>query len=308
MKSILTILVGFIVLTSCGHDKYISLSGKTMGTYYLIQYSSAENYQKQVDSLLNGFISAASTYDSTSEISEFNRNGILYYRSQHLYRMLVIAKDIYRETEGAFEPTLKPLIDAHGFGKEKRKILSQNATDSLLANVSFDYIQFDSTKMWASKPGVQLDLSAMGEGYAIEIIAGFLDNQEVKNYKVEIGGEMKCEGTNPAGEYWLIGIADPSNPDQKVLKTIRLVNEAISTSGNYRKFYMDSSGRRISHIIDPKTGRSVENDLLSVTIRHSDAIRADAYATACMAMGAEKAKEFLEERGIVGFINEASGL
>jgi len=300
----LVVVLFSAVLWSCNDQEYISLTGKTMGTYYSIQYQSDQNYSEEIDSILTNFISAASTYDSTSEISEFNRTGFLNYRTPHLYKMLSIAKRIHRETNGAFEPTLMPIINAYGFGYSKKKNISDSLIESLLTNVSFSLIEFDNINMKAVKKNVQLDLSAMGEGYAIDMISAFLNRQGVTNYKVEIGGEMKCSGNNSKGEAWLIGVENPlkNNTNTTVLGYVRLADESISTSGTARKFYLDETGKKISHIINPKTGWPIENSLLSVTIRSKNAVDADAFATACMVMGLDSAKTFIERSGLSGLI------
>lgn len=292
MKFLVSILL-VLVLLSCSEEKYVTLTGKTMGTYYSIQYKSDVRFTVEIDSILSSFISAASTYDSLSEISDFNKTGELTYRSPYLYQMLSQAKVIHQMTFGAFEPTLMPLIKAHGFNTSVRKSLSQKAVDSLLNFVSFNYIEFDSVKMKRLKPGVQLDFSAMGEGFAIELLTGFLEGNGITNYKVEIGGEMKCRGKNPNNEYWLIGIEDPL-VKRTPLSLVRLKNEAISTSGISRKFYKDTMAKKHSHLIDPKTGNSIENNLLSVTIKNKNAVMADALATACMVMGYDSAVAFIE--------------
>jgi thiamine biosynthesis lipoprotein len=217
--------------------------------------------------------------------------------------MLEIAGELYEETNGAFEPTLMPLIRAHGFSNSTRQILPVKTVDSLLSFVSFRYITHDSIQMRSAKSGVQLDLSAMGEGYAIDMIAGFLEEKNVADYKVEIGGEMKCKGKNSKGDRWLIGIEDPTGvPTNKVLTTVRLENEAISTSGTARKFFIDENGIRRSHIIDPRTGCSIQNNLLSVTIKDKRAVRADALATALMVMGLDSAKSFVKRSNVEAFI------
>ena len=291
-------------LTSCETREHISLSGKTMGTYYSIEYNGRINFQKEIDSLLHGFIKAASTYDPTSEISEFNRNGSLVFRSGHLYRMLTMAKALHKQTNGAFEPTLMPLIDAYGFTRSQPAAISNDELDSLLEFVSFGYITFDHKRMSAKKKGVQVDLSAMGEGYAIDMISEFLETKGVKDYKVEIGGEMKCKGRNTRNTSWLIGIENPASSgfSNKLLSTVVLTDEAISTAGHYRKFFEDKSGKKHSHILDPHSGESVDNNILSVTIRSKEAVIADAMATACIVLGKDAAIEVIQNAGLEAFI------
>jgi FAD:protein FMN transferase len=295
-------VLAVLTFGSCAEEQFISLSGKTMGTYYSIHYQAPKNYQTEIDSILRGFISAASTYDSTSELSEFNRKGIVYFRTPYLNKMLAIAKQLNTETKGAFEPTLFPLVNVHGFGPSRKKTATPFIIDSLLSLVSIDYVDFDTVRMRVLKRGVQVDLNAMGEGFAIELIADFLEKKHVKNYKVEIGGEMKCSGRKPNNELWLIGIEGPFPGHQTLTKTVRLHNESISTSGSYKNFYTDQSGKRQSHLIDPKTGYPIQNSLLSVTIKTKSAIKADALATACMIMGLEDAIRFIEDSNIEAFI------
>jgi thiamine biosynthesis lipoprotein len=301
---ILVVVLFNAVLWSCNDREYISLTGKTMGTYYSIHYQSDQNYSEPIDSILANFISAASTYDSASEISEFNRTGFLNYRTPHLHKMLSIARRIHSETGGAFEPTLMPIINAYGFGYSKKQQVSDSLINSLLTRVSFNLIEFDNTSMKASLENVQLDLSAMGEGYAIDLISDFLHHQGIKNYKVEIGGEMKCSGKNQKNEAWLIGIENPLNNkgNTRLLGLVRLVDESISTSGTARKFYRDETGKKRSHIIHPKTGRPIENSLLSVTIKSKNAVDADAFATACMVMGYDSALQFIRGKNLEAFI------
>jgi FAD:protein FMN transferase len=296
-------LLVFLALISCSESKFTTRKGKTMGTYYEVQYNSSHDYQGEIDSLLNSFVAAASTYDSTSELSSFNQSGSLRFKSPHLFKMLNIAKQFHLETQGAFEPTLMPLIKAHGFSISKRRALRKEQIDSLMAFTSFDYITFDTLEMWTTKKGVQLDLSAMGEGYAIDMISDFLQSKNIKNYKVEIGGEMKCKGRNPNGEVWLIGIENSSDSKtRQLLITTHLENEAISTSGTSRKFFLDENGNRRSHIINPGTGSSIENSILSVTVKDSLAVRADVFATALMVMGLDSARKFAGHTNINAFI------
>lgn len=302
----LTLKAGYLIVivlffASCEQNSYVTLNGKTMGTYYSIQYRSINNYQREIDSILQNFISAASTYDSASEISEFNRAGSIVFKTPCLFQMLSAAREIHLLTGGAFEPTLMPVINAHGFGYEKVNIESERSIDSLMSLVSFGYLTFDSVKLTTKKKGVQLDLSAMGEGFAIELISDFLEQQNIHNYKVEIGGEMKCKGKNPKNELWLVAIEDPSL-NNEMRSYVRLQDAAISTSGNYRKFRAGKNGSKKSHIIDPKTGESIENNLLSVTIINENATFADAIATSCMVMGFNSAKTFLTEHRISGFL------
>jgi FAD:protein FMN transferase len=287
----LSIYLIALLSMSCENPHFTRLSGKTMGTYYDIQYKSGIDYFTEIDSILHSLIAAASTYDSASEISRLNRLGTIKPTSPYLPRLLTKAKFINLETRGSFEPTLMPLIRAHGFSTSKRVGLSRHDIDSLLSYVSLNYIQFDSTTIHTTKPGVELDLSAIGEGFAIDLVSNFLAQKGITDYKVEIGGEMKCKGQNPKNELWRVGIEMPDGSG-KLFTTTILQNESISTSGISRKYIIDENGIRQSHIIDPRTGFSIDNNLLSVTIKHDEATLADGFATSLMVMGLDSAKGF----------------
>lgn len=292
-----------LLLSACVERPSTTLTGKTMGTYYDIRYSSNQRFQPEIDSILNSIVGAASTYDSISEISVFNQKGVLQFKSPHLLKMLNLARQFHKETHGAFEPTLMPFIKAYGFNTGDPHTLSKDQIDSLFSFVSFDFITFNHIRMQTTKPGIQLDLSAMGEGYAIDMISGFLDGKGIKNYKVEIGGEVKCKGSHSNGAVWTIGIENPASfGPVTLLTTTMLSDEAISTSGTSRKYYTDEQGKRRSHIIDPKTGYSVENNLLSVTVKNPMAVKADVFATALMVMGLDSAKSFTRKANIAAFI------
>jgi thiamine biosynthesis lipoprotein len=283
----------------CNHKKaYNVYQGEVFGTYYRFQVDSSKDFGPDIDSIFLAIDQAANSYNNTSEISIFNREGELNNPSATMVQMLDSAKKYHTLTDHYFNPALYPLIQAWGKSLDNRSSLDSTKIDSLLKLIDFGgSIKSDHTKLQAKHPGAMMDLSGLGEGFALDRIAQTLDNNDVKNYMVEIGGEMKCKGVNGNSDIWRIGIENPNvSIDERgssLMKIVKLDHSAISTSGSYRKFYTDSSGNKYPHIIDPKSGYPVSHNLLSVSIISESSTEADAIATACMAMGTEKAKTFL---------------
>lgn len=306
---ILTIVFYCLLLSSCLQKKrYIENKGGIYGTYYSIVYESEVDYNSSFDSIFQKINTSVSTYRPGSEISKFNKDGILKNPSTIFYEQLKNAAYYNRVTDGAFEPTLEPLIEVQGFGAKKRKEIDSVVVDSLLQLVSFQqYIRFNKKEVKANKKGVELSLTALGEGYTLNKIASFLDKKGIDNYKVELGGELKCKGINPDHKIWRIGIENPfydlDKSEDQLIGVLKLHNSSLSTSGSYRKFYIDKNGRKRPHILNPKTGYPVMHSLLSVSIKCKDAEKADAFATACMVMGEVKAKQFImKNEDIEGFL------
>lgn len=287
---------------------YRENKGGVFGTYYSVVYDSESDYGASFDSIFNEVNNAINSYDRVSEINKFNQEGFLRNPSDIILEQLKRAAYYHKLTDGAFDPTLMPLIEAWGFGLEKRKAIDSTTIDTLLKLVSFSKNLSIGTEMvQGNRKGVKLDLSALGEGYTLDRIAEFLDGKNIEDYKIEIGGELKCTGVNPKGNIWRIGIANPyydlGKSNEQMVDIVELNNTSLSTSGNYRKFYMDEQGNKRAHIIDPKTGYPVSHGLLSVSIKCKDAEKADALATACMVLGPEKAKKLISEnKDIEGFL------
>lgn len=305
---IILIIVLFAVwkYRESGRLRVVSLSGTTMGTTYSIKYLSKDGtgYQQEVDSLLLVFNQSLSTYIPNSEISQFNRDTVFYFKLPFFLPVLEESKRVYVATDGAFDPTVMPLVRAWGFGSDQSQIPDSTIIDSLLQFVGFDKISFDSKMVTKSKPGVELDFSAVAKGYGVDVIGTWLADQGINNYFIEIGGEVKCKGVNNKGQPWRIGIEDPTHEiNNRAAKAIvELQNRAMATSGNYRNYYVVDS-LWYSHTIDPATGFPIRHALLSATVFADDCITADAYATAFMVAGVEKARQMIEENpGIGGFL------
>lgn len=277
-----------------------------MGTTYSIKYLSKDGtgYQQEVDSLLFVFNQSLSTYILNSEISQFNRDTVFYFELPFFLPVLKESKRVYVATDGAFDPTVMPLVRAWGFGPDQSQMPDSSKIDSLLQYVGFDKISFDSKMVTKSKPGVELDFSAVAKGYGVDVIGMWLAEHGISNYFVEIGGEVKCKGVNNEGKSWRIGIEDPTREinSRSTKAIVELQNRAMATSGNYRNYYV-VDGIPYSHTIDPASGFPVRNVLLSATVFADDCITADAFATAFMVIGLEKAKKIIEENPkIDGFL------
>jgi thiamine biosynthesis lipoprotein len=238
-----------------------------------------------------------STYNPGSEISYFNKQDTLFFRTPYFLPVLVKSRDVYEITGGAFDPTVGPLVNAWGFGPERPDLPDSLEVDSLLNLVGFDKIGFDPVKVWKTIPGVQLDFNAVAPGYAADVIGWFLESVEVENFIVEIGGEIACKGYNDRGKPWSTGIEDPTVDlnERQITAILEITDKAISTSGNYRNFYV-KDGRKYSHEINPLTGYPAEQSLLSATVIADDCITADAFATAFMVLGLEESIKILEAR------------
>ncbi|MEH0158350.1 FAD:protein FMN transferase [Limibacter armeniacum] len=273
------------------------IEGQTMGTIYHIKYIDLEGrmLKDEVDSLLVVFNQSLSTYIKDSEISRFNDNDSLVYESQFFYPILKSSYEIYENTNGAFEPTVLPLVKAWGFGPGKRQELNEEKVDSLMSYIGMDKVQFDDHQVKKTEKGVQLDFSALAKGYGVDVVAQLLDKKGIKDYMVEIGGEVVCRGVNEKGDVWAIGIDNPKYQEEggkAASAIVKLKDKALATSGNYRNFYI-KDGKKYAHTLDPRTGYPVQHSLLSASVFAPDCMTADAYATAFMVLGKDSAMQIL---------------
>jgi len=292
-------LLGFI---SCSEKvkEYRIYQGDVFGTYYKIQVNDLErDFQPAFDSVFAMINSASNSYIQESEVSEFNNSGLLKNPSFTFQDMMDSSRKFNQLSEGFFEPTLFPLIKAWGFSFEERESMDSSKVAELKKLIGFNskIAQTDSGFV-ALENGVKLDITGLGEGYAIDKLSEVLVEAGVEDFLVEIGGEMKAKGLNSRGTTWSIGIEDPVQVElgnvNVLLAKVELDNRAISSSGNYRKFYLDENGVRRPHIIDPMTGFPVSHSMVSVSVISKSATEADALATAFMSMGPEKAKVLAE--------------
>jgi thiamine biosynthesis lipoprotein len=270
----------------------ITFSGQTMGTTYSLTYltESGKNLQSSVDSLLVVFNNSLSTYIPDSEISKFNRMDTLAFNLPYLPQVLNASKTVYENTSGAFDPTVGPLVNVWGFGPGGPELKDSTDIEALLKLVGFDKVNFDQKEVRKTVPGVYLDFSAIAKGQGVDVIADFLTKRGIENYLIEIGGELVARGVNEKGELWKVGINRPDEAASAsdLYSIIALENRGMATSGNYRNFYVKDQ-IKISHTINPATGYPVNHNLLSATVLAKDCMTADAYATAMMVMGVDRA-------------------
>ena len=274
------------------------LEGKTMGTTYHITYfdSKERDFQSTVDSLLVLVNKSINTYDTTSEISQFNRSRRSFvFQLPYLYPPLKKSQEVVAGSQGAYDPTVMPLVNAWGFGP--RKIVRPDTVEILTmhAYIGFEKVNFDADSIWKNDPRVQLDFGGIGQGYGADVIADFFRTKGIENFFVELGGEGVASGKNLAeNRWWEIGILDPNSDyvEQNFKARATLKNKAFSTSGNYFN-YREVDGRKYSHTIDPVSGFPIQRELLSATVFAADCATADAWATAFMSMGHVKGIEIL---------------
>ena len=301
MKHVVFFLLFFVVISSCKkQDVKQQITGKTMGTtYHIAYYGSAKPnlVKKAVDSLMIILNADVSTYIPTSTISLFNTNlsdTVIIPKSKYFFwDNFAKAKEVYNLTNGYFDPTVMPLVNYWGFGYKGHRPVEEVdsvVVDSLLALVGFDKLLAKGDTIFRLTPNVQLDFSALAKGYGVDLVATWFDKNGIDSYFIEIGGENRVKGRKPDGAPWTIGIAVPKeNASIDAYNTIiELDDEAMATSGNYRNFY-EVKGQKFSHTINPKTGFSERNTILSASVLAENCMTADAFATAMMAMGYEKA-------------------
>lgn len=303
---ILLLVFGFILWQESGKKdvlRQIELQGSTMGTVYHIKYldAKARNVQTGIDSLLEVFNQSLNHYLPDAEISQFNRQDSFRFVLPYFYPVLKKSQEVYEKSEGAFDPTVAPLVNAWGFGPEGGQLPDSLRVDSLLQLVGFDHIYFTESYIVKDQPHIQLNFSAIAKGYGIDVVAAYLQQLGIQNMMVEIGGEVRCQGINQYGEPWRIGIDSPIE-EGEMTATVVVKDKALATSGNYRNYYI-KDGKKYAHTINPQTGYPVEHTLLSATVFADDCMTADAYATAFMVLGLEASKKILnQEENLEGYL------
>jgi thiamine biosynthesis lipoprotein len=293
-----TLTVAFLCSCESKHKKVnYSLRGNVFGTTYNIVYlNTAVNYQKSIDSLFYLVNKSTSTYISTSDISRINKGDTTVVADAILLELLEKSKQIYKSTNGYFDPTVGNLVNAWGFGpKNEKRNLDSLEVQQQMKLVGFDKIKVINQKVNKENSNIYLDFNSIGKGFGIDIIARFLESKNVDNYMIEIGGEIRAKGVKGNEKPWRVQIENPTKNDTREAFTIiNLSNKSMATSGNYRKFRIADNGQKYVHTVNPKTGFATESNLLSVSVLGElDCADVDAYATAFMAMGVEKTKEFL---------------
>ncbi len=278
--------------------RYQHNEGTIFGTLYHTKYLYGTDLQAELEAELQKVDASLSMFNPQSTISRINRNETDEV-DEMLREVLELSFTIYKATDGAFDPTVAPLVNAWGFGFKSGNLPDSTQVDSLLALVGLSHVHLNGNKLIKDNPLTILDFSAIAKGYGVDRAAQVLRNHNIKNFMVEIGGEIIAEGVNEKGEAWRIGINRPdddsTSTNMELQDVIELTGKAIATSGNYRNFYI-KDGRKIAHTINPKTGYPAQQDILSSTVIASTCAEADAFATAFMVLGTEGAKQVLEKQ------------
>jgi len=279
-------------------QKIITVSGPVFGTSYSVKYysNSSLNFESQFDSLFYVINKSMSTYQVNSDISKINRNEDAIV-DQHFINVFEASKEIYNETDGAFDPTIGAVVNAWNFGPEGNiEHLDSLKIDSLMLSVGLNNVKQVDNKIIKEYPNTFIDFNAIAKGYAVDVIGEFLEGKNIDNYLVEIGGEIRTRGNNVEKQSnWRVGVEMPHfDGSQSIIKAISIHDESMATSGTYRKFKTDENGNKYSHIIDAKTGYPSKTKLLSISVITDNCMTADAYATAFKAMGIDEVKGFLK--------------
>ena len=304
MKTKITVIfiIFLAIFLGCNRNvekKDFVLQGEVFGTTYKITYLNAsKNYQKSLDSLFLAFNQSLSTYIPTSDISKINDGDLTIDVDDFFVEVFEKSKRIHQETDGFFDPTVGNLVNAYGFGPEKGNFtLSDSLINEFMKDIGFEKVSLKDRKINKENPNVFLDFNSIAKGFAIDIIARFFDSKKVDNYLIEIGGEIRSKGSKKDNKPWVIQIVNPANiQDENGFTILKLADISMATSGNYRKYRVTDDGKKYVHTINPKTGLATESNLLSASVfTKTNCADADAYATAFMAMGFEKSKQFLEK-------------
>jgi len=305
-KAFLAVAVlGIVFFVSCGNPgpKEQVYVGEALGTSYHIKLFGPENLniEKGLDSIFEVINNSMSTYQSDSDISRINSGDTSVRVDENFRKVFNLSKKIYRESNGYFDPTVGNLVNAYGFGPGSQSDeLKRTEIDSMLQYVGLDKVKLtEGNNIEKQQPEIYLDFNAIAKGYTVDVIAQFLDKKGVRDYLIEVGGELVAKGLNKAKDGpWIVAIEDPMQTEgnRTFQATMALKDRAMATSGNYRKFRVDSlTGQRFVHTINPITGKSEKSNLLSASVLAENCAMADAYATAFMALGLEKSKGMLEK-------------
>ena len=275
---------------------YQQSSDFIFGTAYKIVYQHDKDLSKEIREELMKVDFSLSPFNEKSVITAVNQNHDVVLDTLFL-DVFTKSMEISRETDGAFDITVAPLVNAWGFGFKNESRPTPLQVDSLLQIVGYEKVRLEGNKVIKRDPRMMLDCSAIAKGYGVDVVARYLRSQGVQNFMVEIGGEVVTSGVNPQRLPWRVGVVKPSedslNVNNELQTILNVTDKAMATSGNYRNFYY-KNGKRFAHTIDPKTGSPVQHSLLSATVLADECAVADAYATSFMVMGLERAKKLLE--------------
>lgn len=295
-KGLIFNILCLFMFVGCQQIEKVNFKGMALGTYYSISYMGKEDptLNHRVDSLIKSFETMASIFDSNSLVSRINTNQEVKLTNDFV-SIFNISQEVSMLTNGAFDITVGPLVNAWGFGKEKQADINTIPIDSLKEFVGYQKVTLKNNSIVKADPRIQLNFNAVAKGYLVDIVAAYIVEYGYSNCLVEIGGEVVSKG-DKNGKPWQVGIQIPTttaNGEEITDYRFSLSNSAVATSGNYRR-YREENGQRYTHIVNPKTGQTEKNNLLSVTVLAESCAYADALATAFMVMGKDATLEFLK--------------
>lgn len=305
----LLLIIGTIYIARQEHSKtYRHAEGSIFGTIYHITYEADRDLQPDMVEALMRVDNSLSMFNDSSVISRINRGEDVDLSKQRMFvEVFQLAQTISKETNGAFDITVAPLVNAWGFGFKNDTKPSPAAIDSLRQFIGYQNVNIVNHQVQKTDPRTMLDCSAIAKGYGTDVVARLLRSKDVNNFMIEIGGEVVVAGKNDRGGPWRIGVTkpteDPENQNNELQAVLSLpyhnststskhTLSALATSGNYRNFYY-KDGKRYAHTIDPRTGYPVQHNILSATVIAPNCATADAYATSFMVLGLDSAKQVL---------------
>lgn len=287
-------LLAATILIISKQKPYQHDEGMVFGTVYHFTYQSDENLKEEIEAELKKFDKSLSPFNDSSVISRINRNEELIVDS-FFQACFARSMEISKETNGAFDITIAPIANAWGFGFKKGAFPDSILIDSLQQFTGYEKVSIAGSKVQKQDPRIMLSCSAVAKGYSVDVVAQLLERKGIRNYMVDIGGEVVVKGENPKRTDWRIGINKPVDDslsvNQEIQTVLKVTNLGMATSGNYRNFYY-KDGKKYAHTIDPRTGYPVQHSVLSTTVIAKDCMSADAYATAFMVMGLKNAEAF----------------
>ena len=299
----LVFLVIASVLIIANEQPYHNDKGVIFGTYYNISYKHKDNLRNTIEKRLLTVDNSLSPFNKKSIISAVNNNADINVDSLFT-QVFMLAQEISEKTDGAFDITVAPLVNAWGFGFRKGVDVDSIMVDSMLQYIGYNKVALIDGKVKKQYPETMLDCSAIAKGFACDCVALLFDSLGIENYMVEIGGEVVAKGKNEKSKLWSIGINKPtddkSGSHSELQEILRISGKSLATSGNYRN-YRYENGRKVAHTIDPRSGYPIQHSLLSATVIADNCATADAYATAFMVLGLEDAVEICNANNIEGY-------
>lgn len=284
---------------------FVFMEGKALGVFYSISYQGDPALEFKLDSIINNVDLALNTGRPGSEVSYFNRNGYVDFRSPYLYEALLVSQEYSTKFNGAVNHTLLPLIEAWGQDFSNKRQITPEIVEELKQLCQPQNLEIHPKSLSSKIAGVRINLSYMDKGFLIDLLADFLKAEGVQNFQIEFGTDAISYGKNPKNYDHRLVIIQPegSSESKSIITETKLKNMAYSSSGNYEKFYVDELGVKHSHLIDPRTGMPIENKILSVHIKAPTCLQADAMATVCMILTLEESVNLITaDPNLEGFI------